>query len=161
MEKVKKNILLIIVWISCIVSWFLEMPYKIIPLGIEMLCAFIIILKAIGILKQTKIIKAYNVYGGGAYPTQFYWNDRLYHYYFRLRNGKYRLYKGRSNPDTDLEFFKKSKVIAEGEYGDDIEGYIKFVDMRFLLMKHGIILNIKGKPNLKELDFSNINTDDI
>lgn len=149
--RIKNRTLLIIVWICCLISWILPMPYKIIPLTIEMICAFIIIFKANKISDKTIVIKAYNVYGGGACPTQFYWNDKKYYYYFRLRNGKYKLYKGKTDPDKDIEFFKKSKIIAEGEYGDNIEGYITFDEMKLLLMFNDIFLEIHGKPNINKL----------
>lgn len=139
------------IWICVLLTFLLPLKFKVIPIIIEIILGIIIINKFNKILDSFNIILAYNIQGGGTAPTQFYWNDKKYYYYFRLRSGHWRLHKGKIDQD-DIEYLRKSKIIAEGDYGDKYCGYITFEDMQKLLISQGIKLNIKTYAAVEQFD---------
>ena len=74
---------------------------------------------------------AYEIYGGGACPSQFYWHnkDNTRWYYFRYRNGHWTLRESTEDIDKGSGY-DKSKIIAEGYEGDSLDGYCTIETMK-------------------------------
>ena len=91
-------------------------------------------------------LAAYEIYGGGACPSQFYWHnkDNTRWYYFRYRNGHWTLRESTGDIDEGSGY-DKSKIIAEGYEGDSLDGYCTIETMKKWLKSKNISLNIGGK----------------
>ena len=87
-------------------------------------------------------LQAYNFNGGGACPTQFFWNnkDKTKFYYFRYRNGHWFLKEGPE--DIETCDYDKFKIIAEGYEGDFLDGFCTERDFKAWLRKEFIKVDV-------------------
>lgn len=97
-----------------------------------------------------EIYLAYDFYGGGACPTQFYWHnfDKTKWYYFRYRYGHWFLKEGPD--DIDSCDYSEYKIIVEGFTSDNLDGFCTRETFLEWLENNGITLRIKTE--LKEFN---------
>lgn len=100
---------------------------------------------------RIKRIYAYNFHGGGACPTQFFWNneDKTKYYYFRYRGGHWTLKECKIDIENANNWSDKdTKLIAEGYEGDFLDGFCDIRDFNDFLLKEHIVIIPRDKCNV-------------